>query len=316
MNRIILGIIILLFLSCGHSKKDLVVVKFKSIENCNENGIPKDSLVKYYPLELFQDTIPEFYYGHDIVRLSDMGKRRYAHNLDLDIRSLKDTFDIEMKDTSFLKIYSYMYFKMHEPVLYSHYLKKDIYRLTSIRSNYNSSLVVTIEKHKDSVVLITRELNRRVDYPFKGTPEPVIFVAPDNSDRFYKRKEEQRLLKQKMLEDSFAKIYRNCNYHLVMNNRIRISKAVWDSLEILVDSAKFWKSKPILDLNRTEGDDSRMIFEGHSEYGYQIRIIPSLHLYNGPNLQAHGDNYDQGNSYTKIIRFIMRQTTLKEKDIY
>ena len=205
---------------------------------------------------------------------------------------------------------------MHEPVLYSHYLKKDIYRLTSIRSDCNSPLVVTIEKYEDSVVLITKELNRCVDFPFIKNPGPVVFVAPIDPNKTDKNEKLRCKAIQKSLEDSIAKVYRNCNYHLVMNNRIRISKAVWDSLEILVDSAKFWKSIPVLDLSKTEGDDSRMIFEGHSEYGYQIRIIPSLHLYNGPNIPARGDNYDPGNSYTKIIRFIMRQTTLKEKDVY
>ena len=275
MNRILLGIIILLFFSCNHLKKDLVVVEFKNSINCNKNGIPCDSLIKYYPIEVFQDTM-----------LSD------------------------------LRMYSYMYFKMNEPVLYNRYLKKEVYRLTSIRSHYSSPLVITIEKYKDSTVLITKELNRRIDYPFIKNPGPIVFVAPDNSIKSDKIKEEQRLSFQKMLEDSIAKVYRNYNYHLVLNNRIRISNAVWDSLEILIDSAKFWKSKPELDLSRTEDDDSRIILEGHSENGYQIKVMQSLHLYNGPNIQAHCDNFESKNDYTKILRFITRKTALKEKEIY
>lgn len=274
MYKVILGLIILFFLSCGHSKRDFVTVDFRTIESTNELGLSQDLTVKYFPIELFQDT-------------------------------------------TLLKTYSYMYYKMNEAILHSHYLRKDVYRLTSIRSNYKSPFVVTIEKYEDSVVLITKELNRRVDYPFIKNPGPVVFVAFINSRSKFARKEEvQRFTRQKILEDSIAKIYRNCNYHLVLNKRIRISKAIWDSLEILVDSAKFWKSKPEVDLSRTEDDDSRMIFEGHSKNGYQIRIIPSLHLYKGRNIKAHGDNYDSKNDYTKIIRFVMRQTTLRDNDIY
>ena len=73
MNRIISGIIIVLFLSCGHSKKNVVAVKFNNIENFYKNGFPNDSLVKYFPFELFQDALEN-----------------------------------EMSDTSCLKIYSYM----------------------------------------------------------------------------------------------------------------------------------------------------------------------------------------------------------------
>ena len=316
MNRLIFGIIILVFLSCGHSKKDLVVVEFKSIGNCDENGIPRDSLFKYYPIELYQDTIPGFFNGHDIIRFSEMGKRRYAHNFDIDIRTLKDTFEIEMRDTSDLRMYSYMYFKMNEPVLYSHYLKRDVYRLTSIRSGYHSPLVITFEKYRDSVVLITKELNRRIDYPFIKNSGPVIFVESNKSSKSDRKIEEQRLELEKRLNDSISKVYRNCNYHLVLNKRIKISKAVWDSLVILVDSAKLWKSKPELDLSKTEDDDSRMIFEGHSKNGYQIRMIPSLHLYNRRYTQGHSDNFDSKNSFTKIFKFISRHTNLKDEDIY
>lgn len=315
MNRIILGLVVILFFSCKESKKDIIAVDFKYIDNCDENGITNDPFVKYYPTKLYQDTIFGFFNGHGIIPLSEIGKRRYAHNFDIDIKTLKDTFEIEMKNTSTQKIYSYMYYKMKEPVLYSHYLKKGIYRMTSIRSGYRSPLVISIEKYKDSVVVITKQLNRRVDYPFIQNP-PIVFVTPIDPNKANKNEILRCKAIQKTLEDSIAKVYRNCNYRLVLNKRVRVSKAVWDSLEILVDSAKFWKSKPVLDLSSTEGNDSRMILEGHSENGYQIRIMPSLHLYTGRYIKAGRDNYDSKNSYTKIFRFIARQTNLKDEDIY
>jgi hypothetical protein len=316
MNRIILGLVVILFFSCKESKKDIIAVDFKYIDNCDENGITNDPFVKYYPTKLYQDTIFGFFNGHGIIPLSEIGKRRYAHNFDIDIKTLKDTFEIEMKNTSTQKIYSYMYYKMKEPVLYSHYLKKGIYRMTSIRSGYRSPLVISIEKYKDSVVVITKQLNRRVDYPFIQNPGPIVFVTPIDPNKANENEILRCKAIQKTLEDSIAKVYRNCNYRLVLNKRVRVSKAVWDSLEILVDSAKFWKSKPVLDLSSTEGNDSRMILEGHSENGYQIRIMPSLHLYTGRYIKAGRDNYDSKNSYTKIFRFIARQTNLKDEDIY
>lgn len=280
MNKVIFGFIILLFSSCGHSKKDFVVVEFKEIKDCNKNGIPNDSSVGYFPIDLFRDTFSEF------------------------------------TKTSDLRMYSYMYYKMDEPVLCNHYLNKEVYRLTSIRTNYHSPLVITIEKSKDSIVLITKELNRRVDFPFIKNPGPVVFVEPIDPNKADKNEKLRCKTIQKTLEDSIAKVYRNCNYYLVLNKRVRISRTVWDSLEVLVDSAKFWKSKPQLDLSRTEEDGSRMVFEGHSENGYQIRIIPSLHLYTERNAKATRDNYNSKSSYTKIFRFIARQTNLKDEDIY
>jgi hypothetical protein len=239
MNRVILGFIILFLLSCGHSKKNFVAVDFREIKCCNKNGISNDSSVEYYPIELFRDTFSGFFNGYSIIRNSDMSKKQFAHYFNVDIKTLKDTFEVMTKDTKILSMYSYMYYKMNESVLYNHYLDKEVYRLTSIRSNYHSPLVMTIEKYRDSVVLITKELNRRVDFPFIKNPGPVVFVAainPNNSDK--NEKQRYRTI-QKYLEDSIAKVYKNCNYHLAINKRVRISKVVWDSLEILVDSAKF-----------------------------------------------------------------------------
>ena len=296
-------------MSCSNSNRDFVLVSFKPIENCNENGLSRDSSIAYYPIDILCDTLPGFFNGYGIIPSSE--KKMYAKFINVDINTLKDTFYIEKKGARFIEMNSYMYFKMKEPVLHSHYLGKVIYRLTSIRSKGESPLVVTIEKSRDSVVLITKELNRRIDYPFIKDAGPVVFVAPSNI-----MSEDDRITRQNHINDSIAKVYRNCNYHLVINKRIRISKAVWDSLELLVDSVDFWKSKSVLDISRIEDDDSRMIFEGHIKDGYQIRIMPSLHLYKERNSRAKCDNYDSKNNYTKIVRYIMNHTGLTDSEIY
>lgn len=309
MSKSILVIFLLFILTCCNSKRDYLTVRFKDIANCNENGLPRDSTIAYFPVDIFSDTLPGFYNGYDIIPMSD--KKMFIEFLNVDSSTLKDTFYIEKKGDRFIEMNSYMYFKMNEPVLHSHYLGKDIYRLTSIRSKGESPLVVTIEKTRDSVVLITRELNRRIDYPFIKDAGPVVFVAPS---RFMS--EEDRITRSKYLNDSIAKIYRNCNYHLVINKRIRISKAVWDSLEAIIDSTDFWKTKSILDLSGVECDDSKMILEGHIKEGYQIRVIPSLHLYRERDSRPRRENYDLKNENTKIFRYIMGITGLKDCEIY
>lgn len=299
----------LFVLSCSNSKRDFVLVSFKPIDNCKENGIPSDSTIAYYPIDIFSDTLPGFFNGYGIIPMSE--KTGYVKFLNIDSSTLKDTFYIEKKGGRFIEMNSYMYFKMNAPVLHSHYLGKEIYRLTSIRSKGKSPLVVTIEKTRDSIVLITKELNRRIDYPFIQDAGPVAFIAPSKT-----MSEDDRITRQNRINDSISKPYRNCNYHLVINKRIRISKAVWDSLEVLVDSTNFWNTKSILDLSRIEDDDSRMIFEGHMKDGYQIRVIPSLHLYKERNSRPQRENYDLKNNYTKIFRYIFGYTGLTDSEIY
>lgn len=322
MNRVILGFIILFFLSCGHSKKDLVVVDFREIKGCNKNGISRDSSVSYFPTELFHDTVRGFYDGNSITRFCHMSKKEYANISDRKIENLKDTFEIVTEDSIFTKANSYMLYKMTEPVLCSHYLNKEIYRMTSIRTLSKPPLVVTIEKYKDSVVLITKRLNRHISYPFVVmATNCIVFPTPDFStyDRktnkyiiTNKKKYNQILAKSKNRNDSLARIYNNCDYHLVLNNRMKISRVAWDSLKIMIDSAKFWKSKPELALGYEQIDGSRWTLEGHSENGYQIRVVPSPHF----NSNRYPNYFDSKNNYAKIFKYIMRLTNMKDEYLY
>jgi hypothetical protein len=309
MNKLILVIIILVILSCCNSKRDYVLVNFKPIDNCNENGLPSDSTIGYYPIDIFSDSLPGFFNGYGIIPRSE--KSAIVKYIHVDPKTLKDTFYVEMKDTQIIKLNSYMYFKMNEPVLHSHYLGKDIYRLTSIRSKSESPLVVSIEKTRDSIVLITKMLDRRISYPFIRITRSFVYFAPGKPNR-----EMERIAEQKRLNDSIERIYNNCNYNLVLNKRVRISKAVWDTLEAIINSTDFWKKKSMLDLSGVECDDSKMIFEGHIKEGYQIRIIPSLHLYRERYSRPERENYDLKNENTKIFRYIMGITGLKDCEIY
>lgn len=309
MNRVILGFIILLFLSCGHSKKDFVVVDFREIKGCNDNGIPRDSSVNYFPTELLHDTVPGFFNGYDIFRLTDMSKQQFAKVFHTKIETLKDTFEIVTEDSIISKVNSYMFYKMKEPVLCSQYLGKEIYRMTAIRTQRKPPLVVTIEKYKDSVIITCKRLNRHITFPFIKKGGVIFFTSPDFTSSFDRKKEEKRRAEVIRKNDSTALAYNNCNYHLVLNNRMKISRTAWDSLEIMVDTAKFWKSKPELALDHVQVDGSRWILEGHSEYGYQIRIVPSPHF--GRN--EYPNNFDPKNNYAKIFKYILRLTNLKDE---
>lgn len=322
MNRLILGFIILFFLSCEHSKKDLVAVDFREVKGCNENGIPLDSSVSYFPTELFHDTVRGFYNGNSITRFYYMSKKEYANICDRKIENLKDTFEIVTEDSIFTTANSYMLYKMTEPVLCSHYLNKEIYRMTSIRTLSKPPLVVTIEKYKDSVILIAKRLNRHITYPFAVmSTNCIIFPTPDFSTydkktNTYiitnKKKYNQILAKSKAKHDSLARINNNCDYHLVLNNRMKISNKAWDSLKVMIDSAKFWKSKSELALGYEQVDGSRWTLEGHTENGYQIRIVPS------PNFSRNQyiNYFDPKNNYAKIFQYIMRLTNLKDEYLY
>jgi len=177
MNKKIKILIILLtvLISCnnGNEKSNLVAFNSYSVD-CDSNGIPADSTVFYFPYHLFYDSIPcVFDKNLGIIRLSGLkDKKELSEYLNVDLQTAKDTFEVII-DTNRLKIWSYELFKMHEPILYDHFLSKDIYRLISFRS-FDKPLLVRIEIKKDSITLSVKRLNRNVIYPF------IVFMVHDN----------------------------------------------------------------------------------------------------------------------------------------
>ncbi|HET7733552.1 MAG TPA: hypothetical protein VFK73_06905, partial [Paludibacter sp.] len=227
MNRLIIALIVLSFLGCRHSDKDIICVNFRSVTNCDNNGIPRDSFTYYFPPELFTDTILGFYDGKNIHCLKDISKTSYSKISGQKVETLKDTCEIKFDSLS-LKINSYMLFKMNEPLLYSHYLNKDVYRLTTRSFGTRSPLVITIEKYKDSVVLISKKLNREIRYPFIKVGGVILFYDPKFSlfnkktNKYVitnKKKYDEELEKSREMTDSLSKIYNRCDYYLKANER-------------------------------------------------------------------------------------------------
>ncbi|HET7733230.1 MAG TPA: hypothetical protein VFK73_05260, partial [Paludibacter sp.] len=70
----------------------------------------------------------------------------------------------------------------------------------------------------------------------------------------------------------------------------------------------FWKSKPQTDSNNYYIDGSTWILEGHSKYGYQIKVLHSPN-FSSLNYKRHKVQY----SYAMIFKYIMKQTNIKEE---
>jgi hypothetical protein len=289
---------------------------------CDSEGIPIDSTVMYFPSELFHDTIPCITNGSSTIRSYYFkNKEEYSKAYNVDVKTLKDTFEIA-EDTFLLKYRSYTLFKMHEPILYDHYLKKNIYRLTSLRA-FHKPLIVRIQIEKDSIILFIKRLNKQIRYPFLvyGGYDSLIYTPPDiqRYDSIHKKwiildtiKYHKLFIGAKKTNDSLAKLYNVIDYRLIEDYSKTISISAWHSINTLIDSSKFWKTKPNVALDYPMIDGSNWIFEGHSNKGYQIKIIPS------PNFE--NDNYinvfDEKENYEKIFSAILQLAGLTDESLY
>jgi hypothetical protein len=297
-------------------------IKCTSSIKCNSEGLPLDSTVMYFPLQLFHDTIPCISDGDRIIRsYYYKNKEEYSKNFNVDIKTLKDTFEIA-EDTFGLKLRSFTLFKMHEPILYNHYLKREMYRLISLRA-FNRPLLVRLERNKDSITLYVKRLNKHVMFPFivYGGLDSLAYTTPDieKYDSIKKKyiivdtiKYHKLLMKARAENDSISKIYNVIDYQLTDDYQKTITSRTWDSINTFIDSSKFWTTKPNVALDYLQIDGSQWIFEGHSKDGYQLKIIPSPHFenYNYDNI------FDENNYYAKLFKFIFISAGLKNERFY
>jgi hypothetical protein len=225
------------------------------------------------------------------------------------IADFRDTFKVEIDSFRFNDI-SYMLFKMEEPVLSDHFLNKNIYRLIALQS-FNVPLVIRIEKYKNHVTILSKKLNRRITYPFFKMENILYFDTPEQITHQSKEEKEQRE-KEERVQDSLNRIVNNTNYYLTLDNAKEIPLADWDSLEALIDSAKFWNTKPEIHVNYLQIDGSMWLLEGHLRQGYQIKRIPSPHF--TPHHYPH--IYDKDNCYAAIFRFLIEESGLINEHLY
>jgi len=296
-HRNIIIIAFALMLACCSQRNDIpkfVYVDFMMNNKSDKDGILIDSATSYFPENLFPDTI----------------------SCDMDFFYFRAT--------------SYMLFKMNEPVLSDHFLDKNIYRLIALRS-FDLPLVVRIEKKGNTVSISSKKLNRHITYPFLKMQEFVIFDPPGKKSARQKKEFEEQYQIAKRENDSLIAAVNNTNYYLILDDKKEYDIAVWDSLEILVDTAKFWRTKPELCLNHLSIDGSRWFLEGHFQSGYQIKRIPSPHfspggyppydendLFSRVNsfFSKYPNRYDEHNYYANIFRFLIEKAGLENEDLY
>jgi hypothetical protein len=324
MNRILLLFTFIVLVICSCSQKSDYRF-FKSEQAiCDKFGFPMDSSSSYFPKKFFNDTMPAVYNGNSILRLyAGLSKSQIARNYNIDISALKDTFTLE-NNSFLLKYLSYSLFKMQEPILYDHYLKRDIIRLSVFRA-FNPSLIVRFEKKGASILVSVKKLNKGIGYPF------IIYSVPSNNELIYSPPEvasfdstqnktiihdsinyNKLLTEQNKEQDSLARIYNVINYHLVKDTTFLVEPSTWNSLQLMIDSARFWSLKSDMALDYLQVDGSRWILEGQTKYKYHIKAIPS------PNFEStpYANDFDKNNIYARMFRFIMESAHLEKERMY
>jgi hypothetical protein len=297
--------------NCSSKIKDKAIyIDYKLNKSVNEQGLPIDSTINYFPESIFIDTVP--YYippSGNMIDSRYFNKEEYLKIYGGNIDDFRDTFKIEIDSFCFNET-SYMLFKMREPVLSDRFLNKNIYRLIVLQS-FNVPLVIRIEKQKNHVTILSKKLNRHISYPFFKLEDPLYFAPPEQTthqDKEYNKQHNNAKKKQ----DSLKRMLNNTNYYLTLDHTKEISPAVWDSLESMIDSAKFWNTKPEIHVNYLQIDGSMWLLEGHLRQGYQIKRIPSPHF--TPRHYPH--IYDKDNCYAAIFRFLIDESKLINEYLY
>jgi len=200
-----------------------------------------------------------------------------------------------------LKLRSYMLYKMKEPVLSNFYSKKEIYRLI-IMGSFSKPMTVRIEKSADSIIIYSKVLNRNIRYPFMVYDTSTIISY--NGKTIHQTKAER---------DSLFNLYNSTNYVLFLERKSELSNREWESLCVLIDSTKFWKTNPDVALHYLQIDGSNWIFEGHNKFGYQIRDIPNP---NFDRTYVYENEFDKSNNYRNLFEYIVKISDLNMEHYY
>lgn len=293
------------------------LIPFSQSNEVDEKGVVKDSTVNYFPECIFIDTV-DYFVGENgqLFNALHISKNRYSKISSTPIEELRDT-SIIMIDTTTMRfaLESYLLYKMQEPSLSNRYLDKDIYRIVSLRS-FHSPVVIRIEKSKNKVQVISKELNRHITYPFYKYSDKVIVFTPPviKGVKTVEFSYEEQYAKAKAHTDSMVAKYNNTNYFLTTNDLKELPFSAWRDIEAMVDSSNFWKSKPMLYLNHVQLDGSMWILEGHTREGYQIRRIPSPFNYN--NCSYNRQNDDNKANYARVFQKIIEYSNFTDFKFY
>lgn len=169
---------LLIFLLCCFGISALAqkngVIPYKNDARISSvSGTPKDSLTFFFPYDKFIDTTHLIKaevnrHGRIYNYESSIGTNGEfesitdaAKHYQIDPRIFKE--DVQTHCDSFvLGWFSYILYKMDEPILYNYYLGGEIYRFTWIRS-FHRPVVISIKKNKKALCISTKMLARQPD---------------------------------------------------------------------------------------------------------------------------------------------------------
>jgi len=127
----------------------------------DSKGVAVDSIIRYFPLRHFIDTIPTYlFYDAEHKRHKQIPKCVTTKDLlfkdyNLTPNEISDSIIID-SNTFYLNWYSTELYNLQQPVLYNSYLGKTIYRFTLLPSLYWVTLSISVIQQNDSFYIEMR----------------------------------------------------------------------------------------------------------------------------------------------------------------
>lgn len=290
----VLILIILLFASCKDNR--MITIPFtKDFTSCDGSGIPKSNAELYFPRELFKGPDTDF---------------------DLDVFQNYD---------------SKMLFKLNEPILYHRYLGKEIYRMISFRA-FDRPLIIRIEIHKKQVNVQIKKVEHYVTFPFRlhvKVYDSTFYDYPNVSyydsiqKKYVVNNQElfQKLYNENVREsDSLFNLFKDPDYKYILYKTLTLKLKDFNSFFTYLRASEFWQTNPDLNLESIPSiDGSHWIFEGHSKYGYQVKMIDSPDFDKIPQKSKYTDptgQYFYKIKYAELFSYILNIAQLPDERKY
>lgn len=312
------------FKGCHNNKKEIITIPFTHEKNvCDEAGMPLDTFAMYFPEHLFLDSIPSVYYNKKFYHLGAwFSKGSWANFLGVSEDSLKDTLEI-VQNKYYCKRKSFLLYQMKEPVLNNHYLGRNIYRLTILLKLNKPPMVIRLDDYRDSVLVTVKILNRYIVRPFAYYigAESIIYHSPEIAyydmnlgemiivnKKKYKEMEEESKERNKIGQIIIDREYNFPKYFLLKDFQYKINEDEMNTLNKMIDTSEFWYSNPIIEMCKVYGscipiwtETNDWILEGHTENGYQVKVIM------GPNFKNdRNDKYASKQLYyARVFEYIL-----------
>ncbi len=206
----------------------------------------------YFPAESFKDTTHELKFldsetklimSHETGPDCDVSKQSINKQYHISINEIFDSYSV-ITDTDVLKEYSYKLYKLYDPILYNYKLGKEIYRIKLTRPGFRDATISIVRK-EDEIYLITKVLARPIMFTYFNGKET---VKPDNI------------------------------IPIIINDTTKIKKEQFNEFIIMIDSVKLLDMPHLRHIAcKFVTHKPELIFEVHTQQGYNFFILPALH---------------------------------------